>query len=64
MNPRSPCRSVSLFSCISQSWKEAVRRLARVLTNDPGTEVMRHADASYEEVIACAKEMGVQIPMR
>jgi Urocanate hydratase len=34
-----------------------------VLTTDPGTGVMRHADAGYEEAIAVAKERGVDIPM-
>lgn len=41
----------------------AAERIARVLTNDPGTGVMRHVDAGYEEAITCAKELGVQIPM-
>jgi urocanate hydratase len=41
----------------------AARRLERVLTNDPGTGVMRHADAGYEEAIACAKEQGLNLPM-
>ena len=41
----------------------AAERIVRVLTNDPGTGVMRHVDAGYEEAIACAKELGVQIPM-
>jgi urocanate hydratase len=35
----------------------------RVLTNDPGTGVMRHVDAGYEEAIECAQEHGVKIPM-
>ncbi|MBI5481055.1 MAG: urocanate hydratase [Deltaproteobacteria bacterium] len=38
------------------------RRLERVLTTDPGTGVMRHADAGYPEAIACARERGVAIP--
>ena len=42
---------------------EAAARLKRVLTNDPGTGVMRHVDAGYEEAIECAEERGVQIPM-
>jgi urocanate hydratase len=42
---------------------EADRRLARVLWNDPGTGVMRHADAGYEIAIACAKEQGLKLPM-
>ena len=41
----------------------ADRRLERVLTNDPATGVMRHADAGYEEAIACAKEQGLKLPM-
>ncbi len=40
----------------------ASRRLERVLTNDPATGVIRHADAGYEDAIACAKEKGVKIP--
>ncbi len=39
------------------------RRLERVLTADPGTGVMRHADAGYEEAIRVAKERGVDLPM-
>lgn len=42
----------------------AAERLSRVLTNDPGTGVMRHVDAGYDEAIACAEERGVKIPMR
>jgi urocanate hydratase len=42
---------------------EADKRLARVLWNDPGTGVMRHADAGYEIAIACAKEQGLNLPM-
>jgi urocanate hydratase len=38
-------------------------RLSRVLTNDPGTGVARHADAGYDEAIATAKKYGVKIPM-
>jgi len=41
----------------------AAERLARVLTNDPGTGVMRHVDAGYDEAIECARETGVKIPM-
>jgi urocanate hydratase len=40
----------------------AAARLARVLTNDPGTGVMRHVDAGYDEALACARERGLQIP--
>jgi len=37
-------------------------RLQRVLTTDPGTGIMRHADAGYPEAIAAARERGVKIP--
>jgi urocanate hydratase len=43
--------------------KEADARIARVLWNDPGTGVMRHADAGYDIAIACAKEKGLKLPM-
>jgi urocanate hydratase len=41
----------------------AARRLERVLWNDPASGVMRHADAGYEEAIACAREKGLTLPM-
>lgn len=41
----------------------ADKRIARVLFNDPGTGVMRHADAGYEQAQACAKERGLNLPM-
>ncbi len=41
----------------------ASRRIERVLWNDPGTGVMRHADAGYEEAIDCARENGLTLPM-
>jgi urocanate hydratase len=43
--------------------EEADRRIARVLWNDPGTGVMRHADAGYPEAIECAKKHGLNLPM-
>jgi urocanate hydratase len=39
-------------------------RLERVLTNDPGIGVARHADAGYEIAIQTAEEKGIQLPMR
>ena len=42
---------------------EADKRIARVLWNDPGTGVMRHADAGYEIAKECAREMGLDLPM-
>ncbi|MEI6458136.1 MAG: urocanate hydratase [Pseudomonadota bacterium] len=41
----------------------AARRVGRVLWNDPGTGVMRHADAGYGEAIDCAREQGLDLPM-
>jgi urocanate hydratase len=42
---------------------DAARRLERVLWNDPGTGVMRHADAGYDIAIDCAREQGLDLPM-
>jgi urocanate hydratase len=42
---------------------EAERKLERVLTNDPGSGVARHADAGYERAIEVARERGIRIPM-
>jgi urocanate hydratase len=41
----------------------AAQRIERVLWNDPGTGVMRHADAGYDSAIACAKAQGLKLPM-
>ncbi|MDC7702821.1 urocanate hydratase [Vogesella indigofera] len=41
----------------------AAERLARVLVNDCGSGVMRHADAGYEQAIAAAKRFGLKLPM-
>jgi urocanate hydratase len=49
--------------CVADGTDMAQRRLARVLTSDPGTGVMRHADAGYEDAIACAEERGIDLPM-
>jgi len=40
----------------------AARRLERVLFNDPGSGVMRHADASYDSAIQCARDRGLKLP--
>ena len=42
---------------------EADKRIARVLWNDPGTGVMRHADAGYDIARDCAREQGLRLPM-
>ena len=39
------------------------KRIERVLTNDPGTGVVRHVDAGYPEAIAFAKKNDVKVPM-
>ncbi|MER3522995.1 MAG: urocanate hydratase [Ignavibacteria bacterium] len=48
---------------VADGTKEAEARLERVLTYDPGTGIMRHADAGYERAIENAKRWGVRIPM-
>jgi urocanate hydratase len=48
---------------VADGTPEAARRLERVLTTDPGTGVMRHADAGYEKALAVARERGVKLPM-
>jgi urocanate hydratase len=47
---------------VADGTKDAERRLLRVLTTDPGTGVMRHTDAGYEEAVQTAKEKGIKIP--
>ena len=42
----------------------AAQKLARVLSNDPGTGVIRHVDAGYETAERVAQEQGVRIPLR
>jgi len=44
--------------------KEMAKRIERVLTNDPGMGVARHADAGYAEAIDFAKKTGVKVPMQ
>ena len=48
---------------VADGTEGADRRLARVLTADPGTGVMRHADAGYPEAIAAARERGIDLPL-
>jgi urocanate hydratase len=50
--------------CVADGSEQARAKLARVLTTDPGTGVMRHADAGYERAREVAGERGVRIPMR
>ena len=48
---------------VADGTASAAIRLERVLTNDPGTGVMRHADAGYQRAIDVAREREVRIPM-
>ena len=50
--------------CVADGTDLAAQKLQRVLTADPGTGVIRHADAGYERAIEVADERGVRIPMR
>ena len=47
---------------VADGTTETEQRLQRVLATDPGTGIMRHADAGYPEAMAAAKEKGVKIP--
>jgi urocanate hydratase len=49
---------------VADGTENARERLERVLTTDPGTGVMRHADAGYERALEVAAERGIRIPMR
>jgi urocanate hydratase len=48
---------------VADGTSQAAFRVERVLTNDPGTGVMRHADAGYDIAKRVARERGVDIPM-
>jgi urocanate hydratase len=47
---------------VCEGTAEAAKRIERVLWNDPATGVMRHADAGYDDAIACAREHGLNLP--
>jgi urocanate hydratase len=47
---------------VADGSQEAEERLCRLLVNDPGTGVMRHADAGYTKAIAVAQERGLDLP--
>jgi urocanate hydratase len=49
---------------VADGSEAAERRLARVLTSDPGMGIVRHVDAGYDEAIAFAEAHGVKIPGR
>ncbi|MCZ6537374.1 MAG: urocanate hydratase, partial [Gammaproteobacteria bacterium] len=48
---------------VADGSERAEKALARVLINDPGTGVMRHADAGYEKAIEIARQRGLDMPM-
>ncbi|HEX2668590.1 MAG TPA: urocanate hydratase [Gammaproteobacteria bacterium] len=48
---------------VADGSERAEQALARVLVNDPGTGVMRHADAGYERAVEVARERGLDLPM-
>ncbi len=48
---------------VADGSERAEQALARVLINDPGTGVMRHADAGYEKAVEVAKQRGLDLPM-
>lgn len=48
--------------CVADGSADAAERIARVLLNDPGTGVMRHADAGYEHAANTARERGMDLP--
>jgi urocanate hydratase len=49
---------------VAEGTDAAAQRLERVLNNDPGIGVARHADAGYPEAVATAKQHGIKIPMQ
>ena len=49
--------------CLADGTRLGAQKLERVLLNDPGTGVIRHADAGYEQAVQVAAERGVRIPM-
>jgi urocanate hydratase len=50
--------------CLADGTDLAAEKLSRVLVTDPGTGVIRHADAGYERAVEVAEERGVRLPMR
>jgi urocanate hydratase len=48
---------------VADGTEDAEKRLTTVLTTDPGTAIVRHADAGYEEAQKMAKEKHIKMPM-
>ena len=47
---------------VADGTAQAAKRIARVLWNDPASGVMRHADAGYDEAVACARTHKLNLP--
>ena len=47
---------------VADGTDDAAERLERVLTTDPGTGILRHADAGYEDALDAAREHGLPLP--
>ncbi|MBI3635953.1 MAG: hypothetical protein HY216_07005 [Candidatus Rokubacteria bacterium] len=62
--PAAPYRTPVLFVThdVADGTPDAARRLERVLTTDPDSGIMRHADAGYPEAIDAAKRQGLDLP--
>ncbi|OGT45759.1 MAG: urocanate hydratase [Gammaproteobacteria bacterium RIFCSPHIGHO2_12_FULL_41_20] len=48
---------------VADGTEAAAQRLQRVLTNDPASGVLRHADAGYDLALQCVKDYGLKLPM-
>jgi urocanate hydratase len=48
---------------VAEGSPDSRERVERVLTNDPGTGVLRHADAGYEIAERTAREVGIRVPL-
>ena len=48
---------------VADGTADGAARLERVLTNDPGTGVLRHADAGYDIALDTARDVGIRIPL-
>ena len=49
--------------CVADGTDLAAQKIERVLTNDPGMGVIRHADAGYDRAVEVARERGLRAPM-
>ena len=49
---------------VAEGTRQSRDRVERVLTNDPGTGVLRHADAGYDIAARTAEDVGIRIPLQ